>query len=235
VRKLLIFLVVLILLVVGVDIGGRAFAESKAGEAIATQTGTVAPSVHIHGFSFLAQALPGHYQNITLTSQDVAAGPITGIAATIELYDVDLPLGDALNGTASNLRAAQVRLHGEIPTSRISAAMTQTGVTITAGPGGAIRVGATVSVAGQQIPVTADLVASFSSGALHLDAKGLTAAGISLPSIAGLNIADLARNLSLALPLRDLPFTVQAATLTASGTNLVLTAIANDVRIAAKT
>lgn len=233
-RKLLIFLVVVSLLVIGVDIGGRAYAESKAATAIAAQTGTNSPAVDIHGLSFLVQALPGHYRNITLTSPDVTAGPITGIAATIELYDVDLPLADALKGDTTNLHAAQVRLHSEIPTNRVSAAMTQTGVTITAGPRGAIRVSVTISAAGIRIPVSADLVASFSSGALHLDATDVTAAGVDLPSVLGLNLSDLTKNLSLALPLNNLPFTVQAATLTASGSDLVLTATANDVRIGAK-
>ncbi len=108
VRKLLILLAVLLVLVVvvvGVDIGGRAFAESKAGETIATQTGTTAPDVTIHGFSFLAQAVPGHYSQITVHSTDLRIGPLTGIAATVELYDVDFPLSDATKGNTSRLVA----------------------------------------------------------------------------------------------------------------------------------
>lgn len=232
-RKLLIFLVVLILLVVGIDIGGRAFAESKTGEAIATQTGKAAPSVDIHGLSFLVQALPGHYQHVTLTSHDVTIGPITGIAATIELYDVDFPLSDAVSGDTSHLRAGQARVHGEIPAGQVSASMTQSRVRITPGPGGAIRVSTTISALGRQIPVSADLIPSFSSGSLHLDAEDVTADGISVPKTAGPGLSELTKSLSLALPLKNLPFTVAAATLTASGSNLVLTATANDVRIAA--
>jgi hypothetical protein len=53
-------------------------------------------------------------------------------------------------------------------------------------------------------------------------------------SIAGPRLNDLTKNLSLALPLKDLPFTVAAATLTASGDHLVLLATANDVGITAK-
>ncbi len=82
------------------------------------------------------------------------------------------------------------------------------------------------SVAGRRVPVTADLLPSFASGTLRLDAKNLTAAGVQLP-----DVPQLTRDLSLALPLEDLPFEVQAATLEASGTNLVLTASANDIRI----
>jgi hypothetical protein len=230
VRTLLIWLCVLIVLVVGVDIGGRAFAESKAGEAIGAKAGIAAPTVVIHGFSFLVQAVPGHYSNITLTSSDVTAGPITGIDATMELYNVDLPLGDALKGDTSHFHAALATLHGVIADDEITAAMGQADTTISAGTNGAIRVSTTVTVAGQSVKVTADLHVSFASGALKLDAVDLTAGGVSLP-----NVADLTKNLSLALPLKDLPFTVDSATLTASGTNLILTATANDVRVGATT
>ncbi len=225
-RKLLILLAVLLLLVVGADIGGRAYAESKASDAIGAKSGTTAPSVVIHGFSFLAQALPGHYQNITLASSDVTAGPITGIDATIELYDVDFPLSDAVKGDTSSLTAAQATLRGVIGDSVITAAMGQKGVTLSAGSGGAIRASATISVGGQQVAVTADLVASYASGVLHLKANGLDAAGVTLP-----DVAQLTDGLSLSLPLKGLPFIVQAATLTASGSSLILTATANNVTV----
>jgi hypothetical protein len=228
VRKLLIFLAVLAVLVVGIDIGGRAFAESKVGESIAVKTGTTAPSVSIHGFSFLVQVISGHYSNITLTSTDLVAGPISGINATVELYNVDFPLGDAVKGDTSRLVAGTATLRSDIPVARITDAMTQTGAKISAGPNGAIRVSTTVSVSGQQIPVSADLVSSFAGGVLRLVATDVTAAGITLP-----NVAQLTKNLSLALPLKALPFTVQAATLKAAGASLILTATANNVRVGA--
>ena len=228
VRKLLIFVFVLIVIVVGLDIGGRYYAEAKASKTIGEQLGTPGPSVDIHGFSFLAQAIPGHYKNITLTSSDVKAGPITGIAATIELYDVDFPPGDAIKGTTSELTAAHATVNGVIPDSQIAAAMNQPGMTISAGLDGAIRLSTTVTILNQKIPLTADLVASYSSGTLHLDATGLSAAGISLGAL-----TNLTKGLSLSLPLKDLPFTLDTATVTASGSDLLLTASANNVRIEA--
>ncbi len=225
-RKLVIFLVVMLVLLVGVDLAGRAVAESKAGEAIANKTGTAAPAVHIHGFSFLVQAIPGHYSHISLNSSDVTAGPITGIAATVELYDVDFPLGDALKGDTSRLVAAQATLTGVLADSALTAALPQAGVTISPGTGGAIRVSTTATVLGRQVPVTADIVPSFRAGILHLDATGITAAGTTLP-----NATELTTKLSLELPLTGLPFTVGAATLTATGTDLVLTATATDVAV----
>ena len=225
-RKLLILLLILVVLVVGVDIGGRALAQSKAGDALASKTGGVAPSVDIHGLSFLAQALPGHYSHITLTSNAVVVGPITGIAATVDLYTVTFPLSDAIKGDTSHLTAGQVHLNGQIAGTRITALLPQSGVKLSAGTDGAIRLSTTLSVAGQRVPVTADLVSSFESGSLHLDAENVSADGITLPDVAGLR-----KNLSLTLPLKGLPFIVQTADLTASGSNLVLTATANNVTV----
>lgn len=231
VRKLSILLavlLVLVLVVVGLDIGGRAFAESKAGETIATQTGTTAPDVTIHGFSFLAQALPGHYSQITVNSTDLKIGPVAGIAATVELYDVDFPLSDATKGNTSRLVAASATVKGVLSTTEVTRAIDRPGTAITAGPNGAIRLSSTVSVAGRSIPVTADLVASFDSGVLHLNATDLRAAGFALP-----DTADLTRDLSLALPLTGLPLQVDAATLTSAGSDLLLTANATNVRLGA--
>jgi hypothetical protein len=224
VRKLVIALAVLLVLAVGADVAGRAIAESKAGEAIARKTGTSSTSVTIHGLSFLAQALPGHYSHISMSSPDLTAGPVTGIAATVELYDIDFPLSDALKGDTSQLTAGRAELIGTIPDSAITAALPQTGVTISAGKDGGVRLSTTVTVQGQPVPVTADVVASYRSGILHLDATGITAAGIALP-----NVAQLTRNLSLQLPLTGLPFTVETATVTAAGTNVLLSATARNI------
>lgn len=228
-RKLLVFLVILIVLVVGADIAGRVIAQNKAATEISRQSGsaTLGPTtVAIRGFSFLTQALPGHYQDITLQSSDVAVGPVTGIAATIELYDVQFPLSDALKGDTGNLVAGRVTLRGVLAASAVTSAIPQSGATVSAGTDGSIEVTAPVSIAGRSITVTADLLPSFSAGVLRLNAMNVRAAGISLP-----DVDSLTQNLSVALPLDKLPFAVDGATVTASGTDLVLSATAYNVRL----
>ncbi len=227
-RKLLVFLLVLVALVVCADLVGRAVAQSKAGEAIATRTGLPAPGVTIHGFSFLAQALPGHYQHISLTSPDVTAGPISGIDTTVELYDVDLPLRDALAGDTSNLVAGSATVQGRLSFADLGEALAQTGAVAAPGPDGAIRVTTTVTVAGRRIPVTADLIASFTSGVLHLKATDVTAAGFAVP-----DVDDVTRALSVDLPLTGLPFRIDTATLVSTGTDLELRAAAEQVTVSA--
>ncbi len=231
-RKLLVLLAVLILLGVGADLAGRSLAESKAGESVARKTGTVAPAVDIHGFSFLAQALPGHYPQITLTSAGLTVGPVTGIATVVQLYDVTYPLADAVQGDTTRLTAGRATLNGTVPATVVAAVLTQTfgrpGVTISAGTDGSMRLGATASVAGRTVPVTAELTASFSGGVLHLTAGAVKAAGVAVPYL-----QQLARTLSVDLPLDKLPFRVTSATVSASGSDLVLTAAANDVSVGA--
>ena len=228
-RKLLVFLVVLVLLVVGADIAGRAIAQNKAATEISRHSGTATvgrTTVAIRGFSFLAQAVPGRYGNITLTASDVVVGPVVGIAATIELYDVSFPLSDALKGDTTNLVAGRATLRGVLATSAVTGAIRQTGAVINAGADGSIEVTAPVSVAGRSVTVTADLLPSFSAGVLRLNAMNVRAAGIPLP-----DVDSLSQNLSIALPLDKLPFAVDGATVTAAGSDLVLSATAYDVRL----
>ena len=228
-RKLLALLVILVVLVVGADVAGRVIAQNEAATRISRQSGsaTIGPTtVSIRGFSFLALAIPGHYQDITLQASDVTVGPVTGIAATIELYDVRFPLSDALRGNTGSLVAGRATLRGELATSAVTAAIPLPGAAISGGPDGSIEVSAPVAVAGRSIPVTADLLPSFAAGVLRLDAMNLRAAGIDLP-----DVDSIAQHLSVTLPLDKLPFAVDGATLTASGSTLVLSATAYQVRL----
>jgi len=226
VRKLLISTFFLAVVLVGADIAGRAIAQHQVGLAVAAKSGGVAPSVRIHGFSFLLEAITGHYPWITVASPDVSVGPITNIVATIELTDVSLPFSEAVHGDTSHLTAARATVRGEILASRVAAALDQPGVTLSEGSAGSIRVSTTITVLGQAIPITADLLASYREGSLHLDARNLSTAGVARPAT-----GDLTKRLSLKLPLAALPFPINAATLTASGEYLALTATAENVQI----
>ncbi len=230
-RKLFVFLLVLMLLVVGADIAGRVIAQNKAATEISRQSGTATlgqTTVAIRGFSFLAQAVPGRYQNISLQASDVAVGPVAGITASIELYDVQFPLSDALQGDTGNLVAGRATLRGVLAMSAVTSAIPQGGARVSAGTDGSIEVSAPLSIAGRSIAVTADLLPSFSAGVLRLNATNVRAAGISLP-----DVDTITQNLSVTLPLDKLPFAVDGATVTSSGSDLVLTATAYNVRLAA--
>ena len=227
-KALFITVVVLALLLVGVDIAGRQIAQAKAADAIAAQSPTtVHPDVTIHGFSFLAQALPGHYSHISVDSGAVSLGAVSGAQAAVDLYDVTYPLSDAFSGSAEHFVAGRADLKATVPLTALTAALNVPGVTLSAGEDGGLRLSIPVTVAGHSIPVTADLTAALYGNSLKLTTTHITAAGVALPAQA----TSLVRTISLTLPLNGLPISVTSASVTAYGSSAVITASANQVTL----
>jgi hypothetical protein len=99
-RRWVIALVVLVLLLVGADFGAAAFAEHMISQKARTQLQlTDDPSVTIHGFPFLTQALGGDYSHISVSAAGVPVGDkLQDVALNAELEDVTAPLSDLTNG-----------------------------------------------------------------------------------------------------------------------------------------
>jgi len=99
-RRWVIALIVLVLLLVGADFGAAAFAEHMISQKARTQLQlTDDPSVTIHGFPFLTQALGGDYSHISVSAAGVpVADKLQDVAVNAELEDVTAPLSDLTNG-----------------------------------------------------------------------------------------------------------------------------------------
>ena len=99
-RRWVIALVVLVLLLVGADFGAAAYAEHMISQKARTQLQlTDDPSVTIHGFPFLTQALGGDYSHISVSAAGVpVADKLQDVALNAELEDVTAPLSDLTNG-----------------------------------------------------------------------------------------------------------------------------------------
>jgi hypothetical protein len=99
-RRWVIALVVLVLLLVGADFGAAAYAEHMISQKARTQLQlTDDPSVTIHGFPFLTQALGGDYSHISVSAAGVpVGGKLQDVALNAELEDVTAPLSDLTNG-----------------------------------------------------------------------------------------------------------------------------------------
>jgi hypothetical protein len=95
-----IALVVLILLLVGADFGAAAYAEHMISQKARTQLQlTDDPSVTIHGFPFLTQALGGDYSHISVSAAGVPVGDkLQDVALNAELEGVTAPLSDLTSG-----------------------------------------------------------------------------------------------------------------------------------------
>jgi len=232
VRKLLITLVVLAVLLVAADFGARAFAESKTADAVQSELGlTTVPDVSIEGFPFLVHAVQGQYPQVVITAGNIDNGLLPGMRAVANLYQVALPLQDAINGSTNNLTAASTSVQLLVPLTSLQAAIGNN-VTLSAAPDGGLAVSTSVSVAGQQIPLTGVARVSVANNTLTLGVGSLTAAGVNLTPLITAAADSLAGGLTKSFPLTGVPFTVTEADVSVSGSDVVLTADTGPVALA---
>jgi hypothetical protein len=108
-RKVVVVLVVLLGLLVGADFAAAAFAEhtvsQKAREQLSLQQD---PSVTIHGFPFVTQALSGEYDHISLSAQGVRVQDLRDVSVKAELTDVRAPLSDLTSGKTRSVTIGHI-------------------------------------------------------------------------------------------------------------------------------
>lgn len=104
-RGWLIALVVLLVLLVGADFGAAAYAEHTISQKAREQLSlTNDPSVTVHGFPFLTQALSGEYGHITVNAQGVAVPPkLRDVDFNADMSDVTAPLSDLTSGNTKSI------------------------------------------------------------------------------------------------------------------------------------
>jgi hypothetical protein len=92
-RKLVIWVVVLLVLLVGLDFGAKAFAESEAASQIQSHGFPTRPSVSIAGFPFLTQVITRHFDQVTISAANIPEGPITISKLNVVASDIRLSSG----------------------------------------------------------------------------------------------------------------------------------------------
>ncbi len=230
-RKFLLTLLVLAALLIAADFGARVYAESRTADAVQTELGTTtAPDVSIEGFPFLFHAVRGEYPQVVMTAANIDNTLLPGIRAVLTLVTVTLPLRDALSGDTSNLAAQATNLQVLIPLSSLAAAL-QNDLTLSAAPDGSLMVSTTLRVAGQPIVVTGTATLTVADDTLTLSVGSLTAAGIDLTPVVKAAADSLAVELSRSFALTGLPFTVTQASVTVTGSDIVVTADTGPVRL----
>lgn len=87
-RKAVIWIVVVLALLVGLDFGAKAFAQGEAATQLQKQGFPTKPRVSIGGFPFLSQVITKHFDQITITSSNIPAGPVTITNMKVVVKDV---------------------------------------------------------------------------------------------------------------------------------------------------
>jgi hypothetical protein len=107
-RKLAIWIAAVLVVLVGLDFGAKAFAESQAATEIQKRGFPTKPHVSIAGFPFLTQVVTRHFDQITISSSNLPAGPLTISSLTIVLDNVHLNSFNFSGGTAGPLHGTIV-------------------------------------------------------------------------------------------------------------------------------
>jgi hypothetical protein len=143
-RNLLISLVCLVVLLVALDFGARAFAENEAAIQIQKHGFPNKPSVQIAGFPFLTQVITRHFDQITIQSGNIPAGQVT--ISKLSVVADNVHLNSHFNGgTAGPLHGTIVIGLGVIGNALSAAA------TITSALGGGASALKIASVGGNKV------------------------------------------------------------------------------------
>jgi hypothetical protein len=107
---LVIALVVLVGLLVVADFAAAAIFEHEVSKRARSQLGLADdPSVRVHGFSFLLQALSGTYDHVTVDAKGVPVkDTLRDVEVKADLYGVQAPLGDLISGNAQAVSVDKV-------------------------------------------------------------------------------------------------------------------------------
>jgi hypothetical protein len=127
IRRLVIGLLVLIGLLVAADFGAAAIAEHEVSKRARTQFGLDDdPSVRIHGFSFLLQALSGEYDDIEVTATGVPVkNALRDVEVKADLKNVRAPLGDLLSGNTKGILVREAEGTVTVKASDVTRALSQ--------------------------------------------------------------------------------------------------------------
>jgi LmeA-like phospholipid-binding len=117
-RRLVIALLVLVGLLVVVDYGAAALAESAVSRQMRDQIGLVDdPAVRINGFPFLTQAISGQYSSVDVDATRIHVGELQNVGVHAQLRDVGAPLSMLLGSGPKSLTVKEVAGTVQIPAS----------------------------------------------------------------------------------------------------------------------
>lgn len=112
VRRWVIVLVVLALVLVGADFGAAAYAEHTISQKAREQLGGLSqdPSVTVHGYPFLTQALSGDYSHISVYAAGVPVqDKLRDVELSAELENVTAPLSDLMAGNTKTIKIGSLK------------------------------------------------------------------------------------------------------------------------------
>jgi LmeA-like phospholipid-binding len=231
----LIALAVLVGLAIGADRVAARVAEDRIAAAVQSSADLAhPPSVTVHGFPFLTQAIAGTYRHIEVRADDIfdSAQGGRGSVTTVNFDGVHIPASKALSGNVHVIRVDHVSGRVVVAFADIEAAANVPGITVRAVAGHAneVDVDESLTVAGAVMNASATSTVSLTGNTVTLkvvDAQ--VAGGVTVPAAV---LAQLKSQAAISVRVPGLPTGVRLTSVSVSpdgvvaglqATNLVLT------------
>lgn len=200
-RKALIWVIAILVVLVALDFGAKAFAESEAATQIQKQGFPKKPDVSIAGFPFLLQVVTRDFHQVTISSSDIPEGPIKITSLDVVAQNVKLK-SNFQSGTAGPLNGTL-----RISLGAIGGFLSDAGPLagfLGGGSNGGLKI---VAVGSNELKASLNLVGGIvNAGAVwRVTPAGPHAIELHLVSSNGLpsQLLDSARNVKI--PLKSLP------------------------------
>ena len=208
----LVTIVVIVAVLLGLDFGARAVAESIMASKIQQQGLQNKPSVSIGGFPFLTQVAGRDLRQVTVSAADVPAGPLT--LTTINAAGTGIRLNSYTfsSGTIGNLSGTAV----------ISFSSLASTITAQVGPLGSLLNGAGLRLtdAGpDEVRATVNLVVTSGSAVWRVTRVSGNTLNIHLVSSSGLpsSVLGSIQDVNLQIPKLPLGLTIDSVSVTPAG------------------
>lgn len=230
-RRWPVVLAVVVLLVAGLFVVADRVAVHEAEDRVATRlTGQNPflgrPSVRVHGFPFLTQAVRGVYSDIEVAGPAHGSGKLNRFDVRAHLRGVHVALSQISN-RVKTVPVDRADVSIAVPLSELATASGVDGLTLVPDGNGGIRAQAPVPLPGidsQTLSGTVRL--GIANGAVVGTVSALSAAGIPLPA----SLATAAgQALGLRVDLSALPFSSVATRAEVDGSDVVLSGAARDI------
>ncbi|MEU6777556.1 DUF2993 domain-containing protein [Nonomuraea angiospora] len=218
-RKLIIFLIVLVILLVAVDRVAVAGVERDLSNRIAAASDlSDKPTVTIEGIPFLTQAISGHYPEVRFNLGTFTYGgvPIKNLRGAA--YDVTAPLADVLQNRA-NIQAGRVAISGTLTRATIDK-YAPSGVKI-GGNGDRLTASGEVTVGVNKVKFNAEMRVELVDGGIKIQAEKIEGVPDQLASLVSYTIKFKGK----------LPFDVKVTGVKSVAEGLEISAEASDVPI----
>ncbi len=225
-RRLLAFLLVLLVLVA---VGDR-LAAAFAADAIARQLQSAAaladpPEVSVGGVPFLTQAVRGRYDRLDVRAVRVPAGEVTFSELNATLSGVRVPLRDILADTVSAVPVDVVEGRGRLSYDALSRRSGDRALRVSP-VGDRLRVEGVVSVAGRRLSAAAVSTLTLDGSDLVVTAQSIDVGNEAADAVL---TRALRGRLDLRVPLGRLPYGLQVTGLAVEPDGVTFRALARDV------